>query len=1157
MIMMKCARIRIRVVGRTVSVVALAAAVALGEAVAGTFDWTTASGIVTVPPGETYVATQADMTAVNALSGIVVSGATDAAPAGVLEFRDCTTTPKEGLLHGEGVVMKTGGQVWTLDVANPEFNGDFRICGGQIVNTADKSFGMTSAGCKGAVYVEPGASLVIDSTSVRYAYRPLHLAGDGLENSPTDKALVVRSSAWPSVGRLVLDADATVYVHDNNNYYWLYHGTPASVVELGDHTLTKTGPMNWYLVGSTFVGGNIVNAQGDVVVGSGCDLGDGAAGPLAFAGSARMTFYEAPSVVFRPMRVDGGTVRVDYSTGNPDEVTHPLLTTNLCNWAGDVALNGAASRLHASHTFANASVGFVDRAHDVQLSFMGNVSGEGSVQIGSDNRLSKGRYALGGHNTYTGTTLVYGGLSSRLYAYWHDSIPDYARLTVDRGYVAARAGTAEDGKTEFWPKERLMALRRAATFKGDGALAVDAECCADGTFALTAAELKAGDSRPDVGWGVAGGTVRISANLGERLPLAPCAYRGTLELTGPGTFVMAGTNAIVSVAGAFTNGATVAVRGGATVEQGDLPVFVGCLFKPSGAQTPSSYGRLLVAGARWLSTTSAEPSDLAWSSLHDNALYVGSMLNGILDIQSGGVVSNKLVVGGGGCDYSVAVHETQGSADGAVYVGTGGRLFVRAGAANPRLASQIGHAGYGYLQVDEGAEATIGEGPVSVGLHGLGVFHQYGGTFVKRGTLTVGGDENGHGVIYVGKGAFRTESAGTAHVFPGTGKSSRAFVTVDGPDAEIEVGGSDSTFYVNQWASAATRINLNNGGRLVVDRFYSYKTAAEMESAHALIISFDGGVLKKRKDHSDVLTTGHHDAITCAVYAGGAAFDSANRADCVWPASNPIVGHVSGGVQAIDASTAVAMDWIGAPAVVIAGDGVGATAVADWDAQTRKLKGIRITSRGWGYSAGNVTVTVKTSQRSVAIGGAAVTVGDNDIGGFTKLGANTLTVCSTNSWQKWTAVADGTLRVGSNGAIPPNTELRLNGGTLDLNGFDADPERPVVFAGVSGTGGRVVNGVAKVAGVWTISAKRFIDRETTAVSGAIDLTGVTKIVFTDVELLDGEAPKALPKLDLLATSAAAWPTDLAVEGLPVGWEVKASVRGLRMGVYKGTVLIVR
>lgn len=57
MIMMKCARIRIRVVGRTVSVVALAAAVALGEAVAGTFDWTTASGIVTVPPGETYVAT--------------------------------------------------------------------------------------------------------------------------------------------------------------------------------------------------------------------------------------------------------------------------------------------------------------------------------------------------------------------------------------------------------------------------------------------------------------------------------------------------------------------------------------------------------------------------------------------------------------------------------------------------------------------------------------------------------------------------------------------------------------------------------------------------------------------------------------------------------------------------------------------------------------------------------------------------------------------------------------------------------------------------------------------------------------------------------------------------------------------------------------------
>ena len=83
--------------------------------------WSLQSGTVTVPAGETYVVTQADMASVNALDGIVVSGATDDLSAGVLEFRNCTTIPKSGLLKGEGVVKKTGAEVWTFDSVNADF----------------------------------------------------------------------------------------------------------------------------------------------------------------------------------------------------------------------------------------------------------------------------------------------------------------------------------------------------------------------------------------------------------------------------------------------------------------------------------------------------------------------------------------------------------------------------------------------------------------------------------------------------------------------------------------------------------------------------------------------------------------------------------------------------------------------------------------------------------------------------------------------------------------------------------------------------------------------------------------------------------------------------------------------------------------------------
>lgn len=1133
----------------------LAAALALAGACAYGTEWPS-SGDVTVPAGETWIATEADMAKVNALSSITVEGPSgDETPAGVLEFSGCTTLPKAGLLKGTGVVRKTGSEVWDWGVANADFNGDFRICGGQVKTSVSQTFGKTTDGCKGAVYVEDGASLKITAGDVKFAYRPIHIAGNGFGTAAEDKALSIVKATSGVIGRLYLDADATIYVKNDENHYWLSNqATPSGVAWLGEHALTKTGGMDWCFLGATWNGGSLINGEGNLVLREQSNLGDSDAGPFVVAKAARAQYYNNPNVIRRPLRVDG-TMTFTFACNNSTGWREVVLSTNRCNWAGDVVLNGKSSKLVSAITYYNAAAKLVETANDLQFSFMGDISGDGSVEVGSSTRDAKGRTALGGHNAYTGTTTVYGGYSSRLQAYWFDSIPDYAKLTVDRGYVAARLGFAVDGKTERWPKEKLFALHNTATFKDDGAFALDAEEL-EGAYDLTAKELLECDVRHDVGWGVAGGVVRITAEADDRLPIVPCAYRGTLELCGPGVFETVGTNSITSVAGVFTNGSTVVVRDGATVEQGAFPVFIGRKYNVMKDYPPLSYATLLVSNATWRSVCDVLAKAESNDSLHTNLLYVGSSLRGVLDIQDGGFVSNKVVIGGGG-------HwNNQFSGEGAAYVGRGGRLYVAANGDQAHIASQLGYCGYGYLQVEPEATAEA-DGAFSFGAYGLGIYHQYGGTFVKHGSLAIASCNGGQGVLYLSNGVFRTESArGNAYVQPGVGGySARAFLTVDGPDASFEVGGTDPSIYLNQRVDNETRISLNNGGCLTTSRLVPYAKAANATVAHPIIMTFDGGILRKQgKDYSPFIFQ-YPQTVEFAVYAGGAEFDTGDAcAENVWDARCPLLGRVAGGVQSVDASAAVAKGgWLGAPHVVIGGDGAGATAVADWDWKTRTLKGVRITSHGWGYTPEKVTVTIKTAMQSVTISNAAeqlIAVGDNDIGGFTKSGSTLLTMNGTNSWQKWTAVNGGTLRAGSNGAIPSGTELRLNGGTIDLGHFDEDAERPVTFCGLAGTGGAVVNGAAKLKGEWRISARRFLDRESTVIEGKLDLSEVTKIVIADAELLD-ESASRLARLSLFSATDVIWPATLAVEGVPEGWRATRTATGFKLGFDKGLVLILR
>ena len=137
-------------------------------------------------------------------------------------------------------------------------------------------------------------------------------------------------------------------------------------------------------------------------------------------------------------------------------------------------------------------------------------------------------------------------------------------------------------------------------------------------------------------------------------------------------------------------------------------------------------------------------------------------------------------------------------------------------------------------------------------------------------------------------------------------------------------------------------------------------------------------------------------------------------------------------------------------------------------------------------------------------------------------------------------------------SIPSGTHLTLaNDATLDLNNVSE-----ATFTGVDGTGGTVANGELKIVGEWTVSAKKFLNRETTAITGTLDLTDCTGITLTDTEVLD-EAAKRLKGLKLFTATTVVGLADVEVSGVPKDWKISKIGNGIRLSTEKGLLLLVR
>ncbi|MGN0832356.1 MAG: hypothetical protein ACI4RD_01745 [Kiritimatiellia bacterium] len=1132
-------------------------------------DWSVLTGAVTIPDGETWVADEDDMTAVNALDSVTL------ADTATLVFRATVTVPKAGLLNGSGAVRKTGTTDWKVSAAQSGFIGDFHIDAGAVTLAGANALGLAlQVEPCGDICVHDGGSLIIDGADVNFYQRGIRLAGFGT-GAAGSYALDVRACGayGRGVWEIVLDADASLSPSTSVSY-WISPGY--GVIDLQSYDLYRYGTESWYLRGLTVKGSGRMIFKGgyNIFTLDASDLGTTEDGPLVVDAGSGVTsslgLGAGITPIFRPLLCKN-SVNLNCVSGS---AAKPMLGIDGSDYAftGGVTLAGEGTVL-APTLWDNENGSWI-RA--LQYDF-GPIAGEGSLFVGDRGANSRlGRVYLRERNTHTGTTTVNGAGNVGLLLGYPGSIPDWSKVTLtNNAYLAARLGVDGEGNPRWTPSDIYAAINGVSwTDAGEWAhFSIDASECENGVYTLdpqdVADNVPAGKPRTI---GVAGGVLRLLAPAGETRDVTLAADHGRLELTGGGRFYLVGNSelrGLVHPDNPYEGPlATVCVQDGSTVVQGDETVFVG------GSSLPTSTGwdirnaaRLVVTNAAWRTTCDTVATDLV--SRAEGVIWVGCHNLGVLEVQRDAVVSNRVIVGGGRTSYSA------GEGAGAVYVNGGSLNIVQSGQSH--LSSVIGSYKYGYLELTAGE--VVSDWNLYVGQYGYGCINAYGGSGTVKNILGVACGRNHHCNFNLLGGSWTVKDFRVAY---DCNVPNQAEVTVaDG--GYLKAG----AFYGPREPVCTVRLNLIDGGVLETPGVFGGATSYPDDNPHAFIVNFDGGVLRSSGTGANSLfawlANGRRVSDVC-VYGQGAVIDTPSGA-VQQHSDTPFAANVAGGVQAIRLPKEYT-GLIGAPEVVIdnleGGTGVGATATADWDPATRTLRGVRITSPGWGYAQESVRVTITcpnsidqmkmTSYYNlkcvvtnnvckwdncdpIELPGAIV-VGDNTIGGLTKRGAATLTLNATNEWRQWTSVEGGKLVAGSSGAIPDGTVLKLSGGgVLDFNGHAV-----VVDSVEYGVGGGSYVNADNVVFTSAAARKIVIDIDDllagkTVPFDVVDLAEMTVRVTGDLTKLDPEVSSHYRFVT--ASSASGTPTFETDVPLPAGWSFKTDGAGVRLSASRGLILIIR
>lgn len=655
-------------------------------------------------------------------------------------------------------------------------------------------------------------------------------------------------------------------------------------------------------------------------------------------------------------------------------------------WPLFVESTGGRLQYRAGNLGNNQVAGPISVAEGGTLKLLANdnVSASLSAQITGDGKLKRTEggdsgkvYVTNAENSYTGGTEVDKG-------------------TVVFASAAALPGYAEKGKV---------------TVSGSGNLGVTLG--PDGWTAGQVSDLVANADAPDGAKGTitvdtAGGNVVSEpgevtkpigiGKTGEGTYVARTAYKA-----GGGIYADQGTLVISNGDSSVMSG--LRVINGATVEIADSEIDFGNNNLSVGNSTSQPEGRLVISGNSYFHSYLA-PAQKGSPSLYLANADVG---RGVLEVRDNAIVSNKV--------YLCYNQYSQASV-----LQSGGEIVNWTGhSSDARLANSQWTSGY--WEIAGGRSVFTGYSQFSYHQNSFGTMaiKNDGALFATnnlQGSMVM--SRGGHGMIYQTGGYFYSHP--TFEMLENNdngGTGGEAVFNLCGGLAEM---GGDGIRVSNRDNSRG-QVNLN-GGVLKAAGLWRNTGGTDRRA----YVTFNGGTLQAKKDKTNVFGDPGSDMTGIYVYEKGAAFDTDGHAVTV---GQPISAPEGQGVKAIRWTQD---NMIGAPQVIIEGDGEGATAAADYDAATRRVTGITVTCPGWGYTTKPTVkligggLKIDNNTQTHEVDPSMVFMGPNVAGPIVKKGEGTLTLAGANG-AKGVEVRGGTLNIPASASVEEGPVV-LAGGTL-------------------------------------------------------------------------------------------------------------------------------
>ncbi|MEO5917300.1 MAG: autotransporter-associated beta strand repeat-containing protein [Luteolibacter sp.] len=513
----------------------------------------------------------------------------------------------------------------------------------------------------------------------------------------------------------------------------------------------------------------------------------------------------------------------------------------------------------------------------------------------------------------------------------------------------------------------------------------------------------------------AGRSLTFGGNLTGNTGGTPAAK--ALTLTGAGPII---------VNGAIANGGAAAVN---LTKTGTGLLTLGGS-NTHGGETLLSAGDITLTGMINASSTTGSirinPASAATSTMNIN----------------GGTV----LVGAAGTGNTIVVGATTGGTG--ILNMTSGSVTT-GGVATDFREVHVGRAGFGVANVS-GGSLTVGGflvGGISTA-GAAGIWNISGGSvsIATNGVFgaTLGATAATTGVMNItGNGIFNSLPAGVAGGLY-VGEAGTGTLNLSG-NGQANLGGAATSANLvigrNNVATAVGIVNLGGvgigGGTITTNRVQKPGALATG------YLNFHGGTLKVGTVPNAAFMTGLNGAY---IYGEGGKIDTDGKDITI---DQFLIAPQGDGVTAISSAAAgfTTTGYTTAPLVTITGGGgTGATAVATVNG-SGTLTGITVTNPGFDYTSAPTVTLSGGGLATTSASTAAATLVANNSGGFTKLGAGTLTMNGANTYLGATILTAGSLSTnylndgGFESGIGASTNAAANlvfdGGTLSYTGGGA------------------------------------------------------------------------------------------------------------------------